>query len=358
MPAVRHLLLLIASILVFAGIFGCGSEPEERAPVVRPVKMLTVGTGSGGSLEYPGEVRAAQDAEVSFEIPGRIVELAVMEGQEISRGDLIARLDPTDFETARDREQAMVNASRAEYERYQELYASNAVSLSDLETKRRNFEVAETNLRAAQKTLDDTRLLAPFAGSVGKRLVENFENVQAKQPIVFLQDESSLEVVVQIPERDWAMARPNIDEKERTRGAQPVVVISSFPDRQFPAAVKEFSTTSDPVTRTYEVRLAFDPPGDIVIRPGMTARAIVTGAADLEAAQDMRVPSVAVIADDQKQSFVWKVKADDTVTKQPVTVGPLSGSEIVITGGLENGDRIAISGITALREGMQVRELE
>ncbi len=117
----------ILSVLVAVA---CGEEPQEEVAVVRPVKMLTLGVGaSAGSLEYPGSVAAVQNAEMAFEVPGRITEFRFREGEAVNRGQVLAVLDPRDYEATRDAEAASRNQAAAEYRRYQELYADNAVSL-------------------------------------------------------------------------------------------------------------------------------------------------------------------------------------------------------------------------------------
>jgi RND family efflux transporter MFP subunit len=353
----------VLGVCGFALLFflGCGGKEQvEQEPVVRPIKMMTIGGGGGGgTLEYPGEVQAAQNAEISFEVPGKIVELPVDEGQSVRKGALLARLDNADFVAARDRERARMQAAKAEYERHQELYETNAVSLADLEAKRRNFEVTEAQLRTAQKALDDTRLLAPFGGQVARKIVDEFQNVQAKQPILLLQDESSLEVVISVPERDWAQAKPGLTLEERTERAEPKVEISSIPGRQFNAHIKEFATIADPTTRTYRATFGFDAPSDVTIRAGMTAKVILTISGDVEAvAGTIMIPSNAVESDENGNPYVWKIDPDAmTVSRNSVVLGELSGSQITVQSGLTDGDRIAISGVNALREGMQVSEL-
>ena len=182
------ILLMTTSFLVT----GCSKKEPEAKEIIRPVKMMTIGDGAGsGTREYSGSVRAAEEIQLSFEVPGRIVELNAREGQAMADGALVAALDPRDYEAARDRERARRNEARADYERNRTLYERDAISLRDLEVVRRQFEVSEANLKQAEKALSDTRLYAPYDGKIAGRLVENFENVTAKQAIVVFHDDSS-----------------------------------------------------------------------------------------------------------------------------------------------------------------------
>ena len=140
---------------------------------------------------------------------------------------------------------------------------------------------------------------------------------------------------------------------------RPRVSISSAPGREFPAVLTEYATAADPVTRTFEARLRFDPPDDINLLPGMTAEVSIDIPEDaLGASAAVWIPAVAVLADDAGNATVWNVDAATMqVIRTIVEVGTLSGADIRILSGLEQGDRIAVSGVHNLREGMEVREL-
>ena len=307
----------------------CEQQVEERAPVVRPVRIITIGEGGGGrSLSYSGQIRAGETAELGFEVPGRIVELPVIEGQQVKQGDMLARLDPADFQTALDQSEAKFRQAETTYERYKEIVERGAVSRQELDLRKRNYEVARAELATAQKALDDTRLLAPFDGNIGRRLVDNFVNVQAKEGVVILQDLSSFEVVITVPEQDWSRADPNLTKEERTRLIQPVVTLSTFPDRGFPARITELATVADPVTRTFEVIAAMDNPPDTTVLPGMTATVTISipegGTRSGEDAA-VSIPATAVLADEQGNSTVWIVDpATMTVSRSIVQLGDLS----------------------------------
>jgi RND family efflux transporter MFP subunit len=350
-------------VTVLLMLQGCGEAPEpEVTDESRPVKLMTLGVGGGGgTLEYPGAVSAARSVELGFEVPGKIIELPITEGQQVTEGDLLARLDPADYEAARDAAKSNRQALSAAYNRAKKIFDQGAGSQAEVDRTLRDIQVAKEELKKAQKALDDASLKAPFSGEIAKKIADNFQNVQAKQAVLMLQDISSLEMDVTVPEQDFALAAPGLSLDERTARVRPEIVISSISDKRFPARFKSLSTVADPVTRTYQVTFAFANPPDITILPGMTAKIILHLPVEKLAEAGMTgfmVPGVAVAADEQGQAYAWRVDAATMrVTRVPVELGVMAGSDVRVLSGLENGDRIAVSGVHHLREGMLVRPL-
>lgn len=358
----RHSKLVTTSALCLgATLFAaCEQAPVETPEVVRPVRIITISTLQGGdSLSYPGEIQGAQNVNVAFEVSGRIIERPIQDGVEVSQGDVLAKLDPADFQASLDAAQASARASKETFDRFSAVFDRGAISEQDLNVRRRQYEVDQANLATAQKALNDTVLRAPFTGRIGRTFVDNFTNVQAKQEILLLQDLSEFEVIVNVPEQDWLRAKPGLTLAQQSSRIQPEVSMSSLPGRTFPAAITEVASAADPVTRTFSARARFDPPGDVVILPGMSATVTVRVSDDVyDLPARLLVPANAVVGGADGASYVWKIGGEPlAATMSPVTVGPLSGSEAEILEGLETGDRIAVSGVQHLTEGMRVREL-
>ena len=352
--------LLVAAVLMLQA---CGEAPEpEVAEVVRPIKMMTLrGGGDASTLEYPGTVEATRSVEMGFEVPGRIIELPINEGQEVEEGDLLAQLDPADYQAARDAAESNRRALRAEYNRAKKIFEQGAGSQSEVDKTLRDIRVAEEDLKKAQKALDDTTLTAPFSGQIATKIADNFQNVQAKEVILLLQDISGLEIDVTVPEQDFSLATPGLTLEERTQRAKPEIVVSSFPDRRFPARFESMSTAADPVTRTFLVTFAFDNPADITLLPGMTAKVVLhltTGKLAEVGVSGFMVPVSAVAADDQGNAFAWRIDPDSQrVLRVAVELGQMAGDQVRVLSGLNSGDTIATAGVHHLREGMQVRPL-
>jgi len=349
--------VLAATLAVIAAgllVCGCSKKEPEAEEIIRPVKMMTIGAGAaGGTREYPGQVRAAEEIQLSFEVPGRLIELNAREGMRVKAGALIGALDPSDFEATRDRDLARRNETRADYERNRTLYERDAISLRDLEVVRRQFEVAEANLRRSEKAVSDTRLFAPFDGKIAGRLVENRENVTAKQPVVVFHDDSSLEIRASFPESDFLRIRDLGTIQDMTDRLAPRVEMSVAQGRFIDAWVKELRSTADPVTRTYDVTLGFEPPAGVSITSGMTARVVI----NLQGSEGtLLIPATAVVSGAGGGSLVWVYdEAGGVVNGREVVLGRMTGDQIEILSGIEDGDTIAILGANQLTEGMKVR---
>jgi RND family efflux transporter MFP subunit len=348
-----------AALALAVGALGCKDEPPPPEPVVRPIKMLTIGGGLTGTREYPGRLKAVQQADMAFEVSGRITEFILKEGQRAEEGAVLARLDPRDYENQLEQAKAAERNRRTYVGRIRQAHKTGAVSDQDLNDAQAQVEVAAAEVKIQQKALDDTMLRAPFDGIMSRKLVEDFANVQAKEPVLIFEDDSMLEIKVSVPERDMAGRRPSRDNlDEVNQRLQPTVVVTSLPDDAFPAQLKELATTADPTTRTFEATFQFQQAEDVVVLPGMTAKVRIQ-VGDFSSASEVSIPARAAVADDLGQPMVWIVDPDTgLVESRAVTLGELAEDQVIVTEGLNNGDTVAISGMSQLRPGMQVRPWE
>ncbi|MGJ0491822.1 efflux RND transporter periplasmic adaptor subunit [Methylobacter sp.] len=366
--AAVSIMMCIACGALFSAC-GKSEEPIKTVEPVRPVKLMKVsGSLAGETRRLPGTVRASDRADLSFQVPGTLIELPVKEGQKVKKGTLVARLDPRDYETnLRNAEGVLAKAKAgliyaiAEHRRYVKVKETDAgaVSESMVELKRAAEKVARADLQSAKATvaaandqLEYTRLKAPFDGLIAQKYVDNYQEVQAKQAILSLQNVTDVEVLMDVPELKIAPIR-----KTKPRF---YAEFTADPNRRFDLKVKEFATQADPATQTYRVVLMMPAPTGIRILPGMTVNVAIEFAEDIEAGTEMIVPAIAVFAGAEGHSQVWVV---DPQTKQvhrrAVTTGELTGSDSIrIISGLNADETIAVSGVSKLREGQTVRALE
>ena len=345
---------------VALGLFtGCAEEQEAEAPpVVRPVKVIKLTGSDGASMrQYPGQVRAARRVDLSFEVAGKLKELPVREGQMLKEGELVAALDDRDFNSTLKSTKAEFDNALANFRRGSTLVKDGFISKTDYDKLKSQRDVTSANLAKAEKAVDDTRLIAPFSGRVATRFVENFEDVQAKQPIISLQDIEDVEVLIDVPESRAIRAV--------RQGAEPPkmeAVFDAFPDQRFMLDLKEFSTEADPTTQAFRVVLSMPQPDGFAVLPGMTAMVEVesSSGSDAGAAQGFTLPAIAVFADEAGNSQVWVVDPEDNkVERRAVETGDLMGTESIrVESGLQAGEMVAVTAVNRLREGMEVRPVE
>ncbi|WP_041543286.1 efflux RND transporter periplasmic adaptor subunit [Oceanimonas sp. GK1] len=344
------------ALVVLLGAAALLAGCEQKAPpatdeeTVRPAQIMQVGAGSGdSSLRFPGRVRAVQRAELAFNVPGRIVELPVQEGQRVEQGTLVARLDGENYQIRLNSTEAEYNKARTDYNRVNRIWQqSQAVARAEVDQKRTAMEVARAGYLAAKKDMDDTRLLAPFSGVITRRQVENFSNIQAKQPVVSLQDTQNLEIVISVPERVVRTAPRQVEGQ---------AVFADRPEQPLPVRLKSFSAEADPQTQSYEAVLALDAEPGFTLLPGMSVE-IMPNAVKQGPPGPVTIPLRAVVAGPDGDTSVWKVNAESSrVERQPVILGPIQGDHVVVNQGLNTGERIVTAGVSQLREGMKVRPM-
>jgi RND family efflux transporter MFP subunit len=279
--------------------------------------------------------------------------------------------------------EARLANARADFDRQSRLVRSNAASRAEFEASETAFRVAQEDLKAARQMLekgtigreedidakeaevrglegrvveasiqlDDTTLHAPYDGVIARRFVEERQNVKAKEPVVKFQDVDEIEVAVDVPETFMASDFRSADV------VQLVAEFSGAPGLQFPVHITEVAQAADPTTQTFRVRAAMKSPPGVNLLPGMTATVTLTYRRAGILGDRLLVPVSAVLKDATGEQVAWVVGTDETVARRPVKLGQATGGRVEIVDGLQPGDRIAVAGVTFLREGMKVRDL-
>ena len=359
---------LLACLLMLLILPGCQEEVPKKE-LVRPVWAMKV--GDAASMEgrwFPGRAKATREVDLSFRVTGPLITRPIGVGDEVKKDHTLARIDPRDFETnlrnvqgQLSRVQAALKRAKADFDRVSRIRNQDpgAVSEAMVDRKREAVDRSKAEIKsltaaveAAKDQLNYTYLKAPFDGTVVAIYVENFEHVQAKQPITRIIDHSKIEMIVNVPESLIIYA----DDVTKV-GIQ----FDNFPNREFSGQIKEIGREASQKTRTYPVTVIMDQPEDIKILPGMAGQASGEVQRPEESQQQrIEVPIGAVFTPDtEKQNYVWVI--DDqtkTVTRRAVAAGELTEVGIIIKDGLKPGEWIALAGVHSLREGQQVRILQ
>ncbi|MBD3898204.1 efflux RND transporter periplasmic adaptor subunit [Halomonas sp. ML-15] len=339
-------------LIVTLGLSGCGGEQDTPADSARVVKLVDATSAQQPlSRRFVGRVDARQTVDLSFRVGGQLSELPATPGTVIPQGEMIARLDPTDYQLAERRAEAEHRQATSTLSRQRNLLEQNAVSRSVFEEAETQYALTEVQLDNARQELSYSVIEAPFDALITRRMVDNHTNVQPNTEIVRVQDIGELRVRINIPE---GLIR-YIDEPERFDIDAQLV---SMPGQRLPLVYREHVTEPDEVAQTYEVSLAFQDQDAVIALPGMTASVSVTPREVVEL-PGVSIPVSAVAKDNAGDFRVWRYAEEDgTVHPQPVVVGEIQGSRIAVLSGLDAGDTIVAAGVHALRDGMRVRPMQ
>ena len=345
----------LLTLLILSIVTACSEEAPvvSSEPVLRPVKTMTVQNGGvSNKILVPGVIDAAQKAELAFRVNGKVDTLPAKEGDQVTEGQQLARLEQTDFRIVLDAAKAEFERASAEFERTRELVEKGAISRSEFDSTKAQYQSAKSTFESANQNMKYTSLTAPFSGVIAKRHVENYEDITVNQPVYSLVDLSSLRVKIDVPES--IMIRVRDERRQRPIEA----IFEEIPEREFPLTVYEFAKQADEETQTFEVTFSMETPQDINILPGMTVSVQVRDDLSRISLDNPVIPANAV-QEDTGGRFVFTVSPHDDgagiIERTEVSIGTLTASGMEITSGLNEGDHVVIAGTTMITEGMRVR---
>ena len=181
-----------------------GAEHDRKVTV--EVTRATSRTVTRGRT-VAGRVAPARTVDIAFQVSGQVLRLEVDPGDKISEGDLIAELDPVDFELAVDRARAAFDLAKSELERAKSLAERGVAAEARFETASAEYAQAEVALREAERRLSQTQIIAPFDAIVARTFIEEYVNVTSAAPVARLQDVSEMRIMISLPEELAAVAR-------------------------------------------------------------------------------------------------------------------------------------------------------
>ncbi len=361
----KHLLVLTVAAF---GLAACEEETVEYVEPVRAIKTMTVAErGSGTTRKFSGTVEATDTSSLSFEVSGNVKEILVETGQEIKKGQVLARLDTQTFELAVQGAEADLGRARAiatekglELDRQKALFAKEWVSKAALdqavaanETARNDVSLAQSRLALAKRDLAKTVLVAPFDGVVAQRLVDPFVEVARGQRLFEVFAEGALEIAINIPEN--LIDRVNL-------GLPAQVSIPSADGCGCRAIVSEIGSVAIEAN-AFPVKAALiERPASV--RPGMTAE-IEFRIGEEEGEDSFLIPISALTAragpedtiGDSSDVYVFDTEAS-TVVRRPVKIRAGTGDLVEVYEGLQAGDIIAVAGTSYLSDGRKVKLLQ
>ena len=353
-----HTKLLPAALTLVAAtvlLSGC-SRPVPSEEPIRAVKVLTVGVeGMRAGGEFAGEVRARVESRLGFRVGGKIVRRQVELGQRVKAGEILAQLDPQDYQLAVQAAKAQVAAAltnrdlaAADFKRYKELRDQNFISGAELERRDAALKAAQAQLDQAQaqgsaqgNQAAYTTLVADVSGVVTSVDAEMGQVVAAGTPVVRIAQDGPRDVVFSVPEDKVAQIRMGSGVDVRAWGAQTPIH----------GLVREVAASADPVTRTFGVKVSL--PTKDALALGATV-SVVPQALDRSGVQVIKLPTSALRQDGQS-SAVWVLDTTSmTVKLQPIQIATADGNEVIVAGGLQPGMQVVSAGVHVLSPGQKV----
>ena len=342
-------LLLFAAPLLPA----CHRPPVAAVKPV-PVRLVTVHDAALTSAEsYAGEVVPRVEAQLSFLVPGRVAQRLVEVGDRVRAGQVLVRLETSDYEIALASARALLNQSNVEQAqssvdlgRAARLEADGAVAKASLDQTRSaalasqaRAAYAESSVDRAERDLTNTSLRSPSDGVVIAVTVENGQVISPGQPILRVASAATKEVAIDIPEA----AVPQV-----AVGSPATVRLWAEGKEPYTARVREIAPESDASSRTYRVKLTLDHP-DETVHFGMSAR-VAFG----ESQRAITVPLTALFERDGHPSVWIFDEARGRVQARDVVVDRYIDDSATLRSGVSDGERIASAGVHRLDPGMNV----
>ena len=334
----------------------CNKPPAPPEPI-RPVKTVQIGLEPGETyMHLPGEVRARHESPLAFRVGGKIAECKVNLGDAVHRGQILAKLEPADYQLATQSSTAGVAEARstftlaeAELVRYRNLREKGFVSAAVLDQKQAAADAARARLDAMQsahseqaRQLGYTTLSAENDGIISAYDCNVGQVVSIGQAILHLAQSAEKEIAIHLPEAELQHFRTN---------AIFTVSLNALPGKSYHGTLRELAAAADPATRTYTARIAVNN-ADTAMQLGMSATVEVQPSSG----QVIHLPLSAVVSRDSHPS-VWKVDGSGSVHATAIVVAGVDGNAVRVASGLNSGDLVVTAGANLLREGEQVKLL-
>ncbi len=350
---------LVCLFLFVSLLMGCSSQNQEVKLPARPVKVFRVGYNSEGRMTpYAGEVRTRFETTLSFRVAGKIIARPVEIGDRARKGQLLARLDNSDFQLAVQALKAQIKPAGADRDfarddltRYRELLEQEVISNPDFDRHQTAYTNAQERVSALEAQLKQTinqlhytELSADRDGVITALEVEKGQVVAAGQPVVKLAQLDEKEIHFDIPEQ-------RISEIKNHKR----VDVSSWSEgeRKFNAEIREISASANPASRTYQAKATLLD-GQEEAHLGMTATVWIAS----DKTGHIAVPLSAVFTsqDQPKQQKVWLVdEGSHHVKAVPVQIGIALADELTAVEGLKAGQLIVSAGAQRIKERQTVR---
>lgn len=340
----------VLAVISLTAAMSCTDKGEGGSAVQDAVvvKEITVGDeySAADSYGYSGTVEEDASTALSFAVAGTIRQLNVKPGDRVSKGQLIATVDPSSLKNSYD----MAHAARAQaedaYQRYKQLHDKG--SLPDIKWVEAQSvlqeAVAAENI--ARKNLADCNLYAPCSGVISEKYAEPGQNVGPGVPVAKLATTGNLNVKISVPEGEIA---------DIAAGQKANIRIEALGGKTFEGRVIEKGVIADAMSRSYAVKIRIDSPSRDLL-PGMVSdvRLAKPRKQDADAGREIVIPASVIQLGDDNSCFVW-VDVKGKAARRTVVCGEFRADGVVIASGLNPGDKLIVEGQQKVCTGTTVK---
>lgn len=294
-------------------------------------------------VSYPGKIIPASDVNLSFRIAGPIAKVNVVQGQKVSKGDILAEIDERDYKLQLSATEAEYKQIKAEAERVIELYKRGSATQNDHDKAFYGLQQITAKYTAHKNSLADTKMRAPFDGYIQKIFYEASETIGAGMPVLSMISSASPEVEINIPSRDYV---------RRSGFKNAYCTIDVFEGDKFPLQYIDVAKKAN-LNQLYSTRFLVKSSGKNIPAPGMSANVFITFAS--QNAEALSIPVTSIFEKDGK-SCVWVIGKGNKLSLRTVTPSEFKkDGRVIISEGLSEGETVVIAGVKSLSEGMTVK---
>ena len=326
----------------------CGSSKTKQERGKATVQADTVKSYQGElSIIYPGKIKAASEVKLSFRVAGPIRAVLPEVGAFVKKGELIAEIDPRDYEIQLSATEAEYNQVKEEAGGVIELYNRGSVPVNDYDKAVAGVKQITAKYDAHKNALADTRLTAPFDGYIQKKYYDSHETVAAGYPVVSMINSNYFDVDIDIPSSDFV--RQDLFKSFSC-------TIDVFPGQVFPLELIEITRKAN-LNQLYRMRLRLKPVPGVDIAAGMSVNVTIEYNPNEEA---LTVVPLSAMFEENGESAVWvyNPKAQN-VTRRVIQLKKLlKTGELIVSEGLAAGEIVVSAGVHSLKEGMSVELLK
>ena len=375
----RRIIVFLIGAFVVAGVVGVYYMPQWQpaAPASKsgrrggggasstdPVPVLAIAARTADVpvyLDGVGTARALKTVVVRPQVDGKLINISFTEGQEVPKGFVLAKIDPTTYQAQYDQavakkaqDEAQLANARLDLERYTRLSATNAINKQQLDTQKALVNQLEAQVKLDQAVIDNARAIlsytditAPIAGRTGIRLVDEGNLVKA-------QDVTGIVIITQVRPISVFFSLPQQDLPELNKGLAegPLPVDAFGADTKKPldsGKVLVIDNQVDQTTGTVKLKAEF-PNANLQLWPGQFVNVRVL----IDTLRRVVVVPTAATQRGPNGAFVYVLKDDNTVTVRRVTISQQDDVRAVIATGLQVGERVVTTGFARLTEGTEV----